>query len=99
MRRNQSPLVEVKMVIASKGDRKKGIGRQSSQRKGDIEKIINEEERDKGQEVTVHHEAVPPKKASSVWSWHEEFVAEWSESLISKKRKKIQKDEKETREK
>ena len=41
----------------------------------------------------------PPKKATSVWSWHEEFIAEWSESLISKKRKKIQKNEKETREK
>jgi hypothetical protein len=34
-----------------------------------------------------------------VWSWHEEFIAELSESLISKKRKTIQKDEKETREK
>ncbi len=81
------------MAIASKGDRKKGIGRQSSRRKGDLEKIKNEGERDKGQEVTVRHEAVPPQKASSVWSWHEEFAAEWSETFISKKRKKIQIDE------
>jgi hypothetical protein len=87
------------MAVTRQGDRKKGIRRQSGRRKGDIEKIKFEGERDKEQEVTVRHEAVPPKKSSSVWSWHEEFIAEWSESLISKKRKTIQKDEKETREK
>ena len=75
------------------------LTRRGGRRKGDIEKIKFERETDKEQEVTVRHEAVPPKKASSVWSWHEEFIAEWSESLISKKRKKIQKNKKETREK
>jgi hypothetical protein len=89
----------IKMAVTRRGDRRKSIRRQSGQRKGDLEKIKIEGESNKEQEVTVRHEAVPPKKASSVWSWHEEFVAEWSESLISKKRKKIQKDEKETREK
>jgi len=87
------------MAVTRRGNRRKGIKGQSGRRKGDIEKTKIEGERDKEQEVTVRHEAVPPKKASSVWSWHEEFIAEWSESLISKKRKKIQKDEKETREK
>lgn len=87
------------MAVTRRGDRRKGIRRQSGRRKGDIEKIKFEGERDKEQEVTVRHEVVPPKKASSVWSWHEEFIAEWSESLTSKKRKKIQKDEKETRKK
>ena len=87
------------MAVTRRGNRRKGIRRQSGRRKGDIEKIKIEGERDKEQEVIVRTEAVPPKKASSVWSWHEEFVAEWSESLISKKRKKIQKEEKETREK
>ena len=87
------------MAVAKRGERRKGNRRQSGRRKGDIEKIKTEGERDKKQEVTVRHEALPPKKASSVWSWHEEFVAEWSESLISKKRKKIQKDENEVREK
>jgi hypothetical protein len=82
------PLLEVKMAIASKGDRRKGIRRQSGRRKGDIEKIKTEGESDKEQEVTVRHEAVPPKKASSVWSWHEEFAAKWSETFITKKRKK-----------
>jgi len=81
------------MAIASKGDRRKGIRRQSGRRKGDIEKIKTEGDRDKDKEqkVTVRHEAVPPKKAGSVWSWHEEseeFGAEWSETLITKKRKK-----------
>jgi hypothetical protein len=93
------PLWEVKMAIPSKGDRRKGMRRQSSRRKGDIEEIKIREERDKEQEVIVHHEAVPEKKASSVWSWHEEFTAEWSETFITKKRKTIQKDEKERREK
>jgi hypothetical protein len=87
------------MAVTRGSDRRKGIRRQSGPRKGDKGKIKIEGERDKEQGVTVRHEAVPPKKASSVWSWHEEFVAEWSESLISKKRKKIQKDEKEAREK
>ncbi len=76
------------MAVTRRGDKRKGSRRQSGRRKGDIEKIKIEGEKDKEQEVTVRNEAVPPKKASSVWSWHEEFVAEWSESLISKKRKK-----------
>ncbi len=87
------------MAVTKRGDRRKGIKRQSGRRKADIEKIKLEGERDKEQEVTVHHEVVSPKKATSVWSWHEEFIAEWSESLVSKRRKKIQKNEKETREK
>ncbi len=87
------------MAVTRRGDRRKGIGRQSGPRKGDIEKIKIGGEGDKEQEVTIRHETVPPKKASSVWSWHEEFAAQWSESFISKKRKKNQKDDKETREK
>ncbi len=77
------PLLEIKMAVSSKGDRK----------------IKIEGERDKEQEVTIRHEAVPQKKASSVWSWYEEFAAESNETFITKKRKKIQKDEKERREK
>ncbi len=87
------------MAVTKRGDRRKGNRRQSGRRKGDIEKITTRGERDKDQEVIVRHEAVPEKKAGSVWNWHEEFVAEWSESFISKKGKKIQKDKKETREK
>jgi hypothetical protein len=75
------------MAVTRRGDGKKGNRRQSGQRKGDIEKIKIERKRDKEQEVTVRHEAVPEKKASSVWSWHEEFAAEWSESFISKKKR------------
>ena len=76
------------MAIASKGDRRKGIRRQSGRRKGDIEKIKIGEEGGKDQEVIVCHEAVPPKKARSVWSSHEEFMAEWSETFITKKKKR-----------
>ena len=87
------------MAIAGKGDRRKSTGRQSGRRKGDIEKIMIRGEEVKEQEVAVRHKAVPPKEASSVWSWHEEFAAEWSETFITKKRKKIQKNEKGRREK
>ena len=73
------------MAVKGRGDRRKGIRRQSDRRKGDLEGIKIQEERDEEKEVIVRHEAVPPKKASSVWSWHEEFVAEWSETFISKK--------------
>ena len=93
------PLLEIKMAVTRRGDRRKSIGRQSGRRKGDIEKITIRGEESKEQEVAVRHEAVPQKKASTVWSWYEEFAAEWSETFITKKRKKIQKDEKERREK
>jgi hypothetical protein len=63
-------------------------------RKGDIEKIIIPGEGDKEQEVGVHQEVVPEKKAGSVWSWYEEFAAELSKTFITKKRKKSQKDTK-----
>jgi hypothetical protein len=38
--------------------------------------------------MTVHHTGVPKKKARSMWSGHEEFTQEWSETFITKKRKK-----------
>ena len=87
------------MAVTKRDQRRKGDRRQSDRKEGNIEKITIQGKRNNEREVVIRHEAVPPKKASSVWSWHEEFVAEWSESLISKKRKKIQKDRKETREK
>ena len=82
------------MAIASKDDRRKGVRRQRGRRKGDIEKIIIPGEGDKEQEVGVHQEVVPEKKAGSVWSWYEEFAAELSKTFITKKRKKSQKDTK-----
>jgi hypothetical protein len=90
----QSPFGRFKMAIASKDDRRKGVRRQRGRRKGDIEKIIIPGEGDKEQEVGVHQEVVPEKKAGSVWSWYEEFAAELSKTFITKKRKKSQKDTK-----
>ena len=84
---NPKAPLEIKMAVTGRGDRRKGIRRQGRRRKGDIEEIKTREERDKEREVIVHHEAVPEKKASSVWSWHEEFAAEWSETFITKKKK------------
>ncbi len=81
-------VLEVKMAITRQSDRRKGIRRQSDRRIGDMKGIKIEGESDKGKEVTVGHEAVPQKKASSVWSCHEEFASEWSQTFITKKRKK-----------
>ncbi len=57
-------------------------------REGDMERIKIEEEMEKEQVITVRRGAVLADKASSVWSWYEEFVAEWSKSFLTKKRKK-----------
>jgi hypothetical protein len=81
------PLWETKMAVTRRGDRRKGNRRQSGRRKGDREKITIRGERDKEQEVVVRHEAVPEKKAGSVWSWYEEFAAELSETYITKKKR------------
>jgi len=75
------------MAVTRQGDRRKGIRGQSSPRKGDTGKITIRREMDKEQEVVVRHEAVSEKKASSVWSWHEEFAAALYETYITKKEK------------
>lgn len=77
------------MAVTRRGNRRKGNRRQSGRRKGDTEKITSRGERDKGQELLVYREAVPEKKAGSVWSWYEEFAAELGETYITKKKRKI----------
>jgi hypothetical protein len=74
------------MAMTRQGDRRKDARRRGGRRKGDIEKIIIGGEKDTKQEVTVRHEGVvPQQKPSSVWSWHEEFSIEWSETFLIKK--------------
>ncbi len=79
------------MAITRQSDIRKGSRKHSNCRKGDIDKIIIGGGRDKEEQVTVRHETVPQKKASSLWSWHKEFVAEWSETLYVQEIQKIQK--------
>ncbi len=86
-------------AVPNRDDTRKNTGRQSGRKKNDTEKIQFEGERDKEREVAVRHVALLPKEATSVWSWHEEFVTEWSESLISKKGRKSGKLTTETRDK
>jgi hypothetical protein len=76
------------MANTRQNDRRKGTRGQSSRRKTDIKTIKIEGKGDKEQEVTVRREPVPKKKARSVWSGHEEFTREWSETFLTKKRKK-----------
>jgi hypothetical protein len=82
------PDLEVRMANTRQNDRRKGIRRESSRRKTDIKTIKIEGKEDKEQEVTVRPETALQKKAGSVWRWHEEFVVEWSETFLTKKRKK-----------
>jgi hypothetical protein len=79
------------MAITSQSDRRKSNRRESDHRKGDKKIIKIEEEGGKEQEMTVRHEAVPKKKARSVWSGIEEFTWEWSETFVTKKRGKNRK--------
>ena len=76
------------MANTKQNDRRKDIGREISQRKGDITTIEVEEKEDKEREVNVRHETSPQTKEKSTWSWHEEFAVEWSETLITRKKKK-----------
>jgi hypothetical protein len=76
------------MENTRQNDRRKGIRREVSRRKGEITTIEVEGKEDKEQEVTVRHETAPQTKEKSTWSWYEEFTVEWSETLITRKKKK-----------
>jgi hypothetical protein len=76
------------MENTRQNDRRKGIRREVSRRKGEITTIEVEGKEDKEHEVTVRHETAPQKREKSTWSWHEEFIVEWSETLITRKEKK-----------
>jgi hypothetical protein len=80
--------LEVRMANTRQNDRRKGIGRESSRRKTDARTIKIEGKEDEEQEVTVRPETALGKKAGLVWAWHEEFAVEWSETFLTKKRKK-----------
>ena len=82
--------LEGRMANTGQNDRRKGVRRQGSRRKTDIRTIKIEGKEDKEQEVTVRHEAVPKKKARSVWSGREEFTREWCETFTRKKRKRTE---------
>ena len=74
------------MAIPGQNDRRKGNRRQGTRRKGDINVIRIGG--DKEQAVAVRHETVSQGKERSIWSWHEEFVIAWCETLITKKEKR-----------
>ena len=53
----------------------------------EVEKIKIEKEGDKKQEIVLHKTLIQ-KDERSVWSWLEEFTTEWSETFITKKKKR-----------
>ena len=59
--------------------------RKKSSKTGEI-KI--EKEGDKKQEIVVLHKTLLQKDEGSVWSWLEEFTTKWSETFITKKKKR-----------
>jgi hypothetical protein len=71
-----------------KNDRRKSNRRPSHRRKGNIETIKIGGEGDKGQEVTVRYKTAPGRKEKPTFSCFEEFTKEWSETFLTKKRKK-----------
>ncbi len=62
--------------------------REGSRRRTDTKTIRIEGKEDKEQEVKVRPETALRKKPGSVWTWREEFAFEWSETFLTKKRKK-----------
>jgi hypothetical protein len=52
-----------------------------------VGKIKIEKEGDKKEEIVILHKTLIQKNKGSVWSWLEEFTMEWSETLITKKKK------------
>ncbi len=58
------------------------------QDKGSKDRIKVEEEESKDQQITIRQQSSTQKKAGSIWSWHEEFAVQWSETFIAAKPKK-----------
>ena len=80
-----SRLVEGKMAIAGQSNQRKGTRNQSSQRSDEIRKVKIEGGKEKEKTVIVRR-AIVREKGESTWSWHEEFVLEWSKTLIKEER-------------
>ena len=74
------------MAMTGQSNQRKASKKQSNRRNDDKRIIKIEGAEDKEQTVTVHH-AAAREKGKSTWSWHEEFVLEWSETLITERKK------------
>jgi hypothetical protein len=80
--------LEGRMANTRQNDRRTGVRRQSSRRKTDVKTIKIEGKGHREQEVTVRRVTGAEKKAGSVWGGQEEFRVAWSETFLTKKRKK-----------
>ncbi len=74
------------MTITRQGGMREGIGEHGGRMRGGKEIRIGGDS-GKEHEVIVRRGAVPKKKISSVWNWHEEFEIAWCETFITKGRK------------
>ncbi len=83
--------LEVNMANTRQGGRKKESRKGRTRKKSNIK--ITGVEGDEELEVTVRHGTVSGEKPISIWGWHEEFTAAWSETFITKKRRSSRKGE------
>ncbi len=56
--------------------------------KGYEVKIETEQEQPKERQITIDQQSSTLTKVSSIWSWHQEFAAQWSETFVTKTDKK-----------
>ncbi len=52
------------------------------------DRIKVDREEPKELKITIHQQSPGQGKESSIWSWHEEFAMQWSETFITTKVKK-----------
>ncbi len=64
------------------------MGMKKQKGPSEVERIKIQKEGDEKQEIVVLRKALFQKDEGSVWSWLEEFTVEWSETFISKKKKR-----------
>lgn len=73
--------VEAGMATTKQGDERKNVRRQGNRRKNSTKSIKIEKGKDRDQTILIQHGVTPQKHGISVWSWYEEFAAEWSRTL------------------
>ncbi len=64
------------------------MGTKRKKDRSEVDKIKIEKDGDKKEERVVLHKTLIQKEETSVWSWLEEFTTEWSETFVTKKKKR-----------
>jgi hypothetical protein len=73
--------LEVDMAPTGRSDKRKNVRRQGNPGRDDADSIKIDGEKGKEKTVLIRGERVSQKKVISVWSWYQEFAAEWCRTL------------------